>query len=356
MKNLYQTPTYTGDSPIETAIKDLQESVSVLDEIVTTELETKLNCSNVVMIGDSYGAGWYPGVDTTTMDFHNWQVYLADKLKLTNYRRYAKSGLCANITSQNSLSTYYLNAIKPVELGHDISLFVIMLGINDSLNSNLENTRNGLSQALVNIKEDFPNTDILVIGSPVWSLKECKYIRAYKQACEKRAIFVEDSATWLINSADMVRTTDSPHGHPNRTASNLIATNISQIIKSGIVPTGYIRQFITPTPKEGDTINGGAIIEVIGKNVNIYVESNLFTPSPSFHINLCNVGTIPEAFRTNKQVNIPFFDTENFVAGSHIFYPDGGIIRGIAVNTLTRSLSGACYATIPIIREWGDFA
>lgn len=356
MKELYQTPKSIGENPVNSAIEDLQKRTASLENFETIEKLTKLDLSNVVMIGDSYGAGWFPGVDTSTQDSNNWQVYLAENLKLTNYRRYAKSGLCCNIASENSLNNFYLDTIKPAEINNDVSLFVIMLGLNDSLTSNLTNTINGLETVIAKIKSNFTNADIIVFAEPTWSLRDLKYLRAYKIACGSQAIFIEESSTWLTNNDNMVRSDTSPNGHPNPTASHLISDNMTLVIKSGIIPTSYVRQYLTGTAPEGDSLNGGVVLEVIGKNVNIYVESNLFTSNPSYHITMCKGGTIPEALRTNKQINVCFFDLQNYVPGSHIFYPDGGVIRAISNNTLTSSLSGACYTQIPIIKEWGDFS
>lgn len=311
--------------------------------------DTIANMGNVVFIGDSYGTGWYKGSSESATE--NWQAYLAGLLKLNNYRRYAKGGLCFTKASPNNLKAYIDDVIYPGETAtgqnpNTVTSIIMMIGVNDSILSFATNNtiRSDSNETITYLQSKFPNAQIYCFYNSTSYLKYCTAVGSISEGLLKtKAIFIAESCQWMINDTNMIE------NHPNAIAAMQIAQNMFKYFKGD---SNYSKRstWIQFTPKDSTfTMTGGIVITVENMRVNFFTAGTRTDTQQRYAVVVCEGGAaFPETYRPGESITIPFFDITNYVAGSIVIFKDGVVMQICDRNTLSTVSTPNTYLSIPI--------
>lgn len=332
------------DAKTDLTNRRLTATISELGQIK----DTIADMTNVVFIGDSYGTGWYEG--GTEDPVNNWQAYLAGLLNLTNYRRYAKGGLCFTKASPNNLKDYIDTVVYPGETAtgqnpNTVTSIIMMIGVNDSILSFAtdDTIRSDSNETITYLQSKFPNAEIYCFFNSTSYLKYCSAIYGISEGLLKtKAIFIPESCQWMIGDSNMIE------NHPNHTASMQIAQNMVTYFRGGTTYTTRSK-YISYKAGTDFTATGGIIIKVENMMVNIYTAGTFTgTKALSYAIKITDGDSFGEEWRTTKKFITPFFDAINYVAGGLYIYSNGDVLCIIDRDTLTKRQLPNTYISIPI--------
>lgn len=312
---LYQNPPTTRDI-VTDALDSLQAQIDELTKNTNQSKHWNADFTNTIFIGDSFAAGWYEGHGND--DVNNWCVQFANMMHITNYRRYAKGGLCFNYSSSNNLKDYLINTINPNERDKSaVTSIMMMIGVNDSLLGANDNLYDQAYETLNSIKTTYPNAEIYLFYSAVRNLREGRSFRRIMEPANNLGIaFMGESYLWNIgmDTTYYVKGNSSCY-HPTEKGSKLIAEKMRNYFLLGDLysfHSTYISfEHTYDSTKDDDIpfdIHGGMHIKVNNNVVNIDLQANIFKKA-NWSENLILASTLDEAYRPDGFFTIATEDT-----------------------------------------------
>ena len=269
-----------GYANMEQYITDMEQAQSDILKLK----KWRNNFSNTIFIGDSFAEGYYYGSAGGGAE-NNWCVYLATLMNITNYRRYAKSGLAMSDKQyDNSLYKFIDTTILPSESTPDekapekVTSIIIMMGENDSI-LRTNNLGTNILDTLNHLQEKFVNATIYLFYSAARNISEIASYRYYAEGCNSAAVcFIGESAFWNIGAGSdyyVKGGTDTTY-HPTKKGSMRIAKQMRNYFSIGDICPRFTEYLTAHTENENykADVTGWISIEnnmiIITGNCNIY--------------------------------------------------------------------------------------
>lgn len=229
-----------GYANIEQYMTDMEQAQSDISNLQSNK-KWHNDFSNTIFIGDSFAEGYYYGSAGGGAE-HNWCVNLAKLMNITNYRRYAKSGLAMTDKQyDNSLYKFIDTTILPSEntpnekAPLEVTSIIIMMGENDSVLGTTNLSANVL-ETLNHLQEIFKNATIYLFYSAARNISEVASYRYYAEGCNSAAVcFIGESAFWNIGAGSdyyVKGGTDTTY-HPTTKGSEKIAKQMRNYFSIG---------------------------------------------------------------------------------------------------------------------------
>lgn len=229
-----------GYANIEQYMTDMEQAQSDISNLQSNK-KWHNDFSNTIFIGDSFAEGYYYGSAGGGAE-HNWCVNLAKLMNITNYRRYAKSGLAMTDKQyDNSLYKFIDTTILPSEntpnekAPLEVTSIIIMMGENDSVLGTTNLSANVL-ETLNHLQEIFKNATIYLFYSAARNISEIASYRYYAEGCNSAAVcFIGESAFWNIGAGSdyyVKGGTDTTY-HPTTKGSEKIAKQMRNYFSIG---------------------------------------------------------------------------------------------------------------------------
>ena len=238
-------------------ILKLKKTTSDL-QTITPNKKWHNDFSNTIFIGDSFAEGYYYGSAGGGAE-NNWCVNLAKLMNITNYRRYAKSGLAMTDEQyDNSLYKFIDTTIFPSESTPDekapekVTSIIIMMGENDSV-LGTTNLGSNILETLNHLQEIFSNATIYLFYSAARNISEIASYRYYAEGCNSAAVcFIGESAFWNIGAGTdfyVKGGTDTTY-HPTKEGSMRIAKQMRNYFSIGDICPRFTHYITAHTENE----------------------------------------------------------------------------------------------------------
>ena len=308
-KITYQNPPTDYDITTQT-LNHLQDQIDELKTEITTEKKWSADFSNTIFIADDFE------------NYGSWSEEFANKMNITNYRRYYKQGLRFWSGSVNNLKSYVENTILVKETSPaDVTAIIMVLGVNDgthSLDSPPSDLADSTTNALKYIAVKFPNANIYLFFSPIRELTAGRAYRYIAQgASNTTTCFIGESIIWNVDAPSTLyndKTGSETYSIPTVNGCKRIAQYMSNYFMIGdICPykLGYID--CNQINSEGQPFNiaGGIYIKLDNTNMHfdfdlVITKAQTAVTYDSSYILLSEV--IPECYRGTVPINIECFD------------------------------------------------
>lgn len=249
-----QVQGYADMSEYKTDMEQAQSDISNLQ----ANKKWHNDFSNTIFIGDSFAEGYYYGSAGGGAE-HNWCVNLAKLMNITNYRRYAKSGLAMTDKQyDNSLYKFIDTTILPSEntpnekAPLEVTSIIIMMGENDSVLGTTNLGANVL-ETLNHLQEIFKNATIYLFYSAARNINEIASYRYYAEGCNSAAVcFIGESAFWNIGAGSdyyVKGGTDTTY-HPTTKGSEKIAKQMRNYFSIGDICPRFTEYLTAHTENE----------------------------------------------------------------------------------------------------------
>ena len=246
-----------GYANMEQYMTDMEQAQSDISNLQANK-KWHNDFSNTIFIGDSFAEGYYYGSAGGGAE-NNWCVYLAKLMNITNYRRYAKSGLAMTDEQyDNSLYKFIDTTILPSESTPDekalakVTSIIIMIGENDSI-LRTDNLSANILKTLNHLQGIFLNATIYLFYSAARNLSEIASYRYYAEGCNTAAVcFIGESAFWNIGAGSdyyVKGGTDTTY-HPTQKGSMKIAKQMRNYFSIGDICPRFTQYLTAHTENE----------------------------------------------------------------------------------------------------------
>lgn len=307
-----------GYANIEQYMTDMEQAQSDISSLQSNK-KWHNDFSNTIFIGDSFAEGYYYGSAGGGAE-HNWCVNLAKLMNITNYRRYAKSGLAMTDKQyDNSLYKFIDTTILPSEntpnekAPLEVTSIIIMMGENDSVLGTTNLSANVL-ETLNHLQEIFKNATIYLFYSAARNISEISSYRYYAEGCNSAAVcFIGESAFWNIGAGSdyyVKGGTDATY-HPTTKGSEKIAKQMRNYFSIGDICPRFTEYLTAHTENENykADVTGWISIEnnmiILTGNCNIFAKEGKQVNDGYIRF---RTYTIPEYLNGNQTVIATAYD------------------------------------------------
>lgn len=316
------TGNYNGmigqlDNKIDNVEEELNTKITNVEN--SLDISTFLS-GTIVLIGDSYLAGYTPGGDITS-----WGTYLKNKLNKDDVYSFYKSGsgFCNTVDGENFI-TLITTASQEEEIDNSKVTLVLFGGGYNDFGYSVEQKRTAINNAITSVNTNFPNAKSIFafmpwdMGSNAMTLfnKLDNLERYFDAIKDTEMIFLSNIYTVLQNNKSYFA---NDLKHPNSDGQKAIASAIISALYDNYNGTiynlkeanNYSNTFLCGDEK--------TLMLLIYSNLNIVI-----SPSMSINCNgynkLCDIDLITEGFDITNNTDFIRFTLNGFIKSGGKYY------------------------------------
>lgn len=235
-----QTTVSNNKREVDESFAEMETAISNLESKLL-KLPNKIDCTNTIIIGDSYTEGGQP--DGTFVK--SWATWLIESLKCSNSYILGKSGMGYARQSvkekKNALETWIAHR-NEITWKNECTAIFIMLGLNDN-NQTATAITSAVQSFLTQLRTDCPNAYIVCMFNPDYGFVDCDLIRVISDAVMERS-----AIWWSIEDSMIAHPTwyASDNTHPNTTGQWILSKIIMSYIKGSAFENNWSLYYDTP--------------------------------------------------------------------------------------------------------------